>query len=143
VTITTPRSTVALVAVPESLGALEKAVLEALSRGSGPLSVREIHAGLKRPAELAYTTVLTVLDRLHDKGVVRREKRSRAFYYEPVLTADEWRGQSAAKLLAGRDAPPSRAVLVAFLDGAERAAPEVLSELSALLEERRRPKRRR
>lgn|SRR5688572_2366262 len=129
-------------ALAESLGALEKAVLEALSRSSEPLSVRDVHARLKSPAELAYTTVLTVLDRLHDKGLVRREKRSRAFYYEPLLTADEWRGQSAARLLAGRDAPPSRAVLVAFLDGAERAAPEVLLELSALLEERRRTKKK-
>lgn len=129
--------------VAESLGALEKAVLEALSKSSEALSVREVHARLKRPAELAYTTVLTVLDRLHDKGIVRREKRNRAFYYEPVVTADEWRGHTAAKLIAGRNAPPNRAVLVAFLDVAERASPEVLSELSALLEERRRAKRKR
>jgi predicted transcriptional regulator len=127
----------------ESLGALESTVLEALSRAGEPLSVREMQARLQRKVELAYTTVLTVLDRLHEKHLVRRQKRGRAFYYEPLVTPEEWRGQRAAKLLAGRDTPPSRAVLVAFLDGAERVAPDVLNELSALLDERRRARKKR
>lgn len=126
-----------------SLGALERAVLDTVSKGAEPLSVRDIHARLEWPEELAYTTVLTVLDRLHEKDLVRRAKRSRAFFYEPVLTADEWRGQRAASLIAGDDSPPNRAVLVAFLDSAAETAPEVLSELSRLLEERRRAQRKR
>jgi predicted transcriptional regulator len=127
----------------ESLGSLESTVLDALSRAGEPLSVREVQARLDRKAELAYTTVLTVLDRLHEKDLVRREKRGRAFYYEPLLTSEQWRGQHAARLLAGRSCPPNRAVLMAFLDGAERVSPEVLGELSALLEERRRSKKKR
>ena len=127
----------------ESLGALESTVLEALSRAGEPLSVREVQAKLQRHAELAYTTVLTVLDRLHEKQLVCRQKRGRAFYYEPLVTSEEWRGQRAAKLLASRDAPPSRAVLMAFLDGAESLAPDVLNELSALLDERRRTRKKR
>lgn len=127
----------------ESLGTLETTVLEALSREGEPLSVREVQARIQRKVELAYTTVLTVLDRLHEKGVVRRQKRGRAFYYEPVVTSEQWRGERAAKLLAGRDAPPNRAVLMAFLEGAERVAPSVLNELSTLLDERRRARKKR
>jgi predicted transcriptional regulator len=127
----------------KSLGALERAVLHALSKAPEALSVRDIQARLEWPEELAYTTVLTVLDRLHEKAVVRREKRNRAFYYEAVMTTDEWRGQRAATLIAGDDAPPNRAVLMAFLDMAAETAPEVLSELSRLLEERRRSNRKR
>jgi predicted transcriptional regulator len=127
----------------ESLGALESAILEALSRASEPLSVRDVQNRLQPQVDLAYTTVLTVLDRLHDKGVVRRRKQGRAFYYEPLVTSDQWRGERAARLLAARDQPPSRAVLLAFLDGAERVAPEVLNELSALLDERRRSRKKR
>ncbi|HEY8946682.1 MAG TPA: BlaI/MecI/CopY family transcriptional regulator [Polyangiaceae bacterium] len=126
----------------ESLGSLETTVLDVLSRAREPLSVREVHELLCK-RDLAYTTVLTVLDRLHEKGVVRREKRGRAFYYEPVVTSEQWRGQRAATLLAGRDAPSSRAVLMAFLDGAERASPDVLNELTALLNERRRAGKKR
>lgn len=126
----------------ESLGMLESAVLEALSRAAEPLSVRDVQAQLQPKSELAYTTVLTVLDRLHEKKLVRREKRGRAFYYRPRVTAEEWRGQRAAKLLAGRDAPPTRAVLMAFLDGAERVRPDVIHELSVLLDERRRARKK-
>ena len=121
----------------ESLGSLERTVLDALSRATEPLSVRDVQGRLSK-MDLAYTTVLTVLDRLHEKGVVRREKRGRAFYYDPVVTAEEWRGQRAAALLAGRDSPPSRAVLMAFLDGTARASPDVLDDLAALLRERKR-----
>jgi predicted transcriptional regulator len=127
----------------DSLGSLEKAVLEVLSLSGEALCVRDVQARLQVKAELAYTTVLTVLDRLHEKRVVRRQKRGRAFYYEPRVTADEWRGQRAAKLLGGRDAPPTRAVLMAFLDGAEQLAPDVLTELSQLLEQRRKNRGRR
>ena len=109
----------------------------------GAASGREVCDALSAEKPVAYTTVLTVLDRLHEKQLVCRQKRGRAFYYEPLVTPEEWRGQRAAKLLAGRDAPPSRAVLMAFLDGAERVAPEVLNELSALLDERRRTRKKR
>ena len=127
----------------DSLGALESMVLEALSRAAEPLSVRDVQACLKPKSELAYTTVLTVLDRLHEKELVRRAKRGRAFYYRPRVTSEEWRGQRAAKLLAGRDSPPTRAVLMAFLDGAEQVGPEVLRDLSLLLDERRRAGKKR
>jgi predicted transcriptional regulator len=126
-----------------SLGDLEKAVLETLSSSTEALSVREIQTRLEWTEELAYTTVLTVLDRLHGKKLVSREKRSRSFYYQPLLTADEWRGRQAGRLIAGRDDPPNRAVLVAFLESAAEAAPEVLGELTALLEERKKAKRKR
>ena len=126
----------------ESLGALENTVLEALSRAAEPMSVRDVQECLQPTSELAYTTVLTVLDRLHEKKLVRREKRGRAFYYQPRITAEEWRGQRAAKLLGGRDAPPTRAVLMAFLDGAERVSPDVLHELSLLIEKRRQARKK-
>jgi predicted transcriptional regulator len=126
----------------ESLGSLERMVLDALSRATEPLSVREVHALLSK-MRLAYTTVLTVLDRLHEKTVVRREKRGRAFYYAPVVTSEQWRGQRAAELLSGRDSPPTRAVLMAFLDGTERASPDLLEDLAALLKERQRAGKKR
>lgn len=130
-----------MVSEVESLGELEAAVLAALSRGDEPLTVREVQLRVKR-AKLAYTTILTVLDRLFAKGLVARQKEGRAFLYRAVVSPEQWRGQRAAAVLAGRDEPPSRAVLLAFLDSAENASPEVLSELAELLAERAcRPKK--
>ena len=47
----------------------------------GDASVREVHEVLLADRELAYTTVMTVMSRLADKGVLQREKRGRAYVY--------------------------------------------------------------
>jgi len=64
-------------------GALERAVLlaveESSRRGGGALTVAEVAAALD--GEPAYTTVLTTLSRLHDKGALTREPRGRGFAY--------------------------------------------------------------
>jgi hypothetical protein len=49
----------------DKLGELETSVLEVLWAAKAPQSVREVHAALERRRPLAYTTILTVLDRLH------------------------------------------------------------------------------
>lgn len=68
------------------LGPLEQAVVEALwSRGES--SVQEIGESLGRP--LAYTTVMTTLDRLFKKGLLERRRVERAFYYRAAHTRQE------------------------------------------------------
>ncbi|MBI4952226.1 MAG: BlaI/MecI/CopY family transcriptional regulator [Myxococcales bacterium] len=121
----------------ESLGALENAVLSALWSAQEPLSVRAVWARLARRPPLAYTTVLTVLDRLHDKALVLREKDGKAFLYRPVMSRDEWVGERAARVLTESPASLSEGVLLAFLDSAERTDPEVVARLSALIAARR------
>ena len=64
-------------------GALEAEVLAALWAATGPLTPAEVQQALG--ADLAYTTVMTTLVRLHDKGVVGRTKSGRAYAYSPKL----------------------------------------------------------
>ncbi|HEX2872531.1 MAG TPA: BlaI/MecI/CopY family transcriptional regulator [Polyangiaceae bacterium] len=121
------------------LGELESAVLGALWDSRGKLSVREVLECLERSgSELAYTTVLTVLDRMHDKGLVLREKDGKAFTYWPQLSREAYLGAQAARMLTEVTVPVQRDVLMAFLDSAEHADPAVLDELSALIKARRR-----
>ncbi len=63
------------------MGELEQAVLDALW-DLGSASGREVHDKLAG-RDLAYTTVMTVLDRLARKDVVVREREGRAFRYAP------------------------------------------------------------
>ncbi|HEX2877891.1 MAG TPA: BlaI/MecI/CopY family transcriptional regulator, partial [Polyangiaceae bacterium] len=81
------------------LGELEAMILGVLWDCGAKLSVREVLDRLKRGPALAYTTVLTVLDRLHDKGLVAREKDGKAFSYWPSLTREAYLGEQAARLL--------------------------------------------
>jgi predicted transcriptional regulator len=80
------------------LGELETAVMEQLWQ-RGEATVREVHDAL--PRERAYTTVMTVMTRLCDKGMLARERRGRRDVYRPTATREEW-AQGRAR--AGVDA---------------------------------------
>lgn len=121
------------------LGELEAAVLEVLWSSPSALSVREVLGRVRRRPALAYTTVLTVLDRLHGKGVVVREKDGKAYRYAPSTTREAWFGERAARTLAGAK-PGDDAVLVAFLDSTEKVDPGLLDKLSRLIAARRKGK---
>lgn len=69
-------------------GALEEQVMLRLWAANRPLAVREVREELLPEREPAYTTVMTVLDNLHKKGVLRRELDGRAYRYEPVLSRE-------------------------------------------------------
>jgi predicted transcriptional regulator len=128
--------------VRRGLGELEAGVLEVLWSAGEPRSVRDVHRALGVERELAYTTVLTVLDRLHDKRLVARRRAGKAFLYTPRLSREEFLGERAAQVLVESPDPPSRSLVMAFLDSAERASPELGAELEALLAERRRRRQR-
>lgn len=101
--------------------------------GSGePMTVRQVHESLSAGRSLAYTTVMTVLDRLAKKGVVRQERADRAYRYAPVQTREE---MTAALMLdalgAAPDGPARDAALVHFVG---RVGPEGAAALRAALE---------
>jgi predicted transcriptional regulator len=99
---------------PLPLGPLEIAVMEILwSRGKS--NVRDVVDRIDRP--LAYTTIMTTLDRLFKKRLLLRQKIDRAFYYSPALTRDEWEHKRAGDFVAGFLATPepSRELLVSCL----------------------------
>jgi predicted transcriptional regulator len=70
-------------------GELERAVIEVLWRAAAPCSVRTVHEALADP-ELAYTTVMTVLDRLARKGLVRRDRVGRAWHYRAASSREAY-----------------------------------------------------
>jgi predicted transcriptional regulator len=80
------------------LGPLENTVMEILWR-RGECNVRDVIENLDRP--LAYTTVMTTLDRLFKKALLDRRKDERAFVYAPRLSRAEWEAKRAGNLLAG------------------------------------------
>ena len=85
------------------LGPLEIRVMEILWT-AGQSSVRDVVEKLER--KLAYTTVMTTLDRLFKKGMLARQKSERAFLYLPRLSNREWERQRAGDLVAGFLAGP-------------------------------------
>lgn len=89
---------------------------------------------------LAYTTVMTVLDRLHSKGQVRRSKAGLAWRYRAAAPREAVLGEQAAALITGAEGEPEP-LLMAFLDRAEATDPGVLDDLERLLRQRRAARR--
>jgi len=77
----------------------------------------------------AYTTVMTILTRLCDKGLLERRRQGRGFVYRPALTKEQLAAQTLHDVLASTDDP--HAVLAHFVKDL-RAAPELLARLQAL-----------
>jgi predicted transcriptional regulator len=81
-------------------GELEAHVMDVLWSSDGPMTPREVQdvvSTARRP--LAYTTVMTILVRLWEKGMLTREEQGRAFTYEPVVGREEWTAQRMRDLL--------------------------------------------
>jgi len=82
------------------LAPLELDCMNALWR-LGEATVRDIHGALATTRPRAYTTIMTILDRLTQKGVVERQKAGRAWLYKANLSADQARTHAVARLVEG------------------------------------------
>lgn len=110
-----------------SLGELKGALLDALwSRGE--LSTPAAHELIGSPRGLAYTTILTVLQRLYKKGLVGRREEGRSHVYFPAISREEF-AERRGRLLAGSLADLGEAGMAAFLAETERIDPAVLDFL--------------
>jgi predicted transcriptional regulator len=80
------------------LGELEADIMAALWDNAQPITVRHTLTALHRPT--AYTTVMTVMDILHRKGLLTRERRGRAYHYRPVWGREEYAARLMREVLA-------------------------------------------
>jgi predicted transcriptional regulator len=108
------------------LGDLEAAVMNVLWECDDAQSVHDLRERLV-DRDLAYTTVLTVVTHLHDKGWVHRRKVSRAYLYSPVMSRAEATSQALREILD--TSTDSAAVLMHFV---KTASAEELDALRAL-----------
>ncbi len=93
------------------------------------VTVREVVEDLQRERPLAYTTVMTVLDNLHRKGLVRRTKEGRAFRYAAVESREAHTAALLEDVLG--DADDRTATLLRFID---KLDPEEQAQLRRMLE---------
>ncbi|MDA1387634.1 MULTISPECIES: BlaI/MecI/CopY family transcriptional regulator [Glycomyces] len=111
------------------LGDLEAAVMEVLWSATEPATVRRVLGELGRDPEPAYTTIMTVLDNLHRKGMVTRERDGRAWAYLPAQSREDFAAETMAEVL---DAAADRsATLLRFIG---RISPEEQARLRELMD---------
>lgn len=119
--------------VVNRLGELEREVMNELWSAPSPMLVRDVHAALSRDRDLAYTTVMTVLERLARKRMVERDLDGRAYRYRPAQTKDALVAEAMSDALDGAGALRSEA-LVRFVDGITSTDAQALREALARVE---------
>ena len=119
------------------LGPLEEEVMEVVW-SSAPTNVRDAMHKMRRP--LAYTTVMTTLDRLYKKGVLAREMMDRAFVYTPRFSREAWNKRRADEMMTGFLTGPeeSRQLLLSCLvDAVGSHDAQLLDELEKKIRRKR------
>ena len=120
------------------LGALEREVMAVVWK-AGEISVRE--ACERLDASVAYTTVMTTMDRLFKKRLLARRKVGRAFVYSAAATRDEMEGAVASELvqsLLQRQGGETLPLLSSLVDAVSDRDRALLDDLERLIREKRR-----
>lgn len=126
--------------VPLPGGELEYAVLGALWE-LGKATAREVHDRIGAPNRLVYTTTATVLDRLHTKGLVSRERHGKAFIYTPSVNRETIEKARAAKTVGGLLGSEPGPAIATLVEAVESIDPDLLDELARVVAARKRSRR--
>lgn len=123
------------------LGSLESALMKRIWQ-LGETSVRDLHSELS--SRLAYTTVMTTLDRLYKKGWLKRRKEGKAYLYAAAFSEEAYRDRMTQHLIgmALEHRQDSQAVLSRFVDAVSDSDRELLTRLDQLVRAKRRALRR-
>jgi len=124
--------------VSQALGKLERQVLNEIWLRE-EMSVRDVHLAFGE--RVAYTTLMTTLDRLFKKKLLTRRKDGRAFRYLPAVTREEFdQGirEDVVEGLLGHGADTVQPVLACIVDTVSERDRELLDELDRLIKEKRR-----
>lgn len=121
---------------PQVLGELEARVMEIIW-SKGPLTVRQVHRALEQERDLAYTTVMTVMTRLAEKGVLAKTKQGNAFLYTARLEKEAFQMEAARNIFTSLLKGFGGAVVQPLAESLDHLSDAELDELMRLVEAKR------
>ncbi|MHB1390740.1 MAG: BlaI/MecI/CopY family transcriptional regulator [Thermoleophilia bacterium] len=122
--------------IRQVLGDLEADIMELCWKVEN-CSVRGIHDQLAADRKIAYTTVMTVMSRLAEKGLLQRQQHGRAYLYTPACSRDEFCSDTISTVMQGLIAGFGEPVLAHFVDTIKAQDEAQLDELLRLIEARK------
>ncbi len=121
------------------LGELEAEIME-IVWARREVTVRQVHHKLESKREIAYTTVMTVMSRLAEKGLLRQIRSGMAFVYQPAYCKEEFMERSVRKVLRELVQDFSAPAIHQFVESVHETQPDKMAELAQLVESKRRKK---
>jgi predicted transcriptional regulator len=120
---------------PSALGVLETEVMDAVWQ-AGEARVRDVHERFQ--ARLAYTTVMTTMDRLYKKGLLERRKEGRAFVYSARVTRRQLAFDAGAGVIRGLLETEGEPALSFLVDTVTERDRDLLESLERMVREKKR-----
>lgn len=117
------------------LGELESEIMEIIWRSSSSISVREVAETLKKKRQIAYTTVMTVMGRLIEKDLLKRQESGRAYTYKPNYSKDRFLTKITRQIIKTLQAHFGEAAIAHFAQEVEKLTPDKRKKLDKLLKE--------
>lgn len=118
------------------LGRLEAEIMRYLWDKTS-ISVREVYEHLSQTRKIAYTTVMTVMNRLWEKGILKRRQKGNAFLYSPHESKESFLERLHQKVISSLSREMTPASAAFFLDSLKQDNPEILAELEKMISERK------
>lgn len=118
------------------LGDLEARVLRSVWTMGVPATAREVHEQVVQEHAVALLTVVTVLNKLVDKGVLQREKKDGVYHYDACLGEEEFRSRVSRRVVEGILSFGPAALATSFVDVLAERDPAQLEALQKLIGER-------
>ena len=116
------------------LGPLEAEVMEVVW-DQGDVTVRNVHKALKARRPIAYTTVMTTLGRLTDKGLLRRIERQPAHHYSARVTREQYANSTVKSVVDWLVSHFPDPAVAYFVDRVEREDDRVFDRLKEAIEQ--------
>ena len=115
---------------------LEAAIMDVVwGRKLSSFAVGDVLAILEKQRDIAYTTVMTTVTRLHDKGLLDRERDGKRYLYSPKLTREEFMESTAREVL--EEAVGGHQAMAMLAEKVSEASAGELDDLEALIQKRR------
>ena len=121
------------------LGALEKDIMEVLWT-HGESSVKEILDAISSYRDISYSTVITVTNRMAKKGLLKKRKVGKAYYYNPTYNREQFFDVISKKMIEGVSGLSFQSAMVHFVDYMAQAEPDKIEYFSKLIESKRKNK---
>lgn len=121
--------------VGKVLGELESDVMEIIWQSKGPISVRTVTQSLQKKRRIAYTTVMTIMGRLMDKGFLKRKESGKAYTYQPIYSKDRFLTRVSRQIIKNFVSSFGEMAVAHFVEEVGKLSPARRTQLHKLLKE--------
>ena len=118
------------------LGVLESEIMEIIWRLSDPSSVRDVTENLQKKRKIAYTTVMTIMGRLFEKGLLTRKLIGVSYLYQPKLNREKFVAKTVHNIFATAVSHLGEEVVTYFAKEIHRLHPKKRQKLLKILDDK-------